>query len=32
MCVQEKFSYVCRDMNEEFKKYDTEPQKWIKQV
>lgn len=29
--VKETFSYVCPDMAKEFKKYDTEPDKWIKQ-
>lgn len=28
--VKEQFSYVCPDIVKEFKKYDTEPSKWIK--
>lgn len=28
--VQETFSYVCPDIVKEFKKYDTEPDKWFK--
>jgi len=29
--VKELYSYVCPDMVKEFKKYDTEPSKWVKQ-
>ena len=32
MLCQERFCYVSKDMAEEFKKYDTEPQKWLKQT
>ncbi len=28
--IKEKYSYVCPDIVKEFKKYDTEPNKWIK--
>jgi len=29
--VKEQYSYVCPDIVKEFAKYDTEPQKWIRQ-
>jgi len=29
--IKEKYSYVCPDIVKEFKKYDTDPDKWIKQ-
>jgi len=28
--IKEKFSYVCPDIVREYKKYDTEPEKWFK--
>ena len=29
--IKEQFCYVCPDMAKEFRKYDSEPNKWVKQ-